>query len=177
MAFEPLLGEIQIFAFGFAPRNWAPCDGQLLPIAQNTALFSLLGTTYGGDGVTTFAEDLGRWPELFPTAATDATDLHTALMTLAVFIEKAGTGGALFRRLQAEFLTRLAAIDLAAEPAARAYRDLATHWTTIAVTAASDSDPATAPQRWQVTNDLASELRAPGRCRRPPCPYWAWCGT
>ncbi|OLM09204.1 MULTISPECIES: BtrH N-terminal domain-containing protein [unclassified Pseudonocardia] len=111
----------------------------------------------GLEGVTTFAEDFGRWPELFPTASTDATDLHTALMTLAVFIEKAGTGGALFRRLQAAFLSRLAATDPAAAPAARAYRDLAAHWTTVAV-AASDSDAAIAPQRWQTTNDLISEL-------------------
>ncbi|MEM1119379.1 MAG: tail fiber protein, partial [Bacteroidota bacterium] len=52
---EPYLGEIILFAGNFAPRGWAFCDGQLLPIAQNTALFSLLGTTYGGDGRTTFA--------------------------------------------------------------------------------------------------------------------------
>ena len=52
---NPFLGEVQIFAGNFAPRGWAFCDGQLLPIAQNTALFSLLGTTYGGDGRTTFA--------------------------------------------------------------------------------------------------------------------------
>jgi microcystin-dependent protein len=51
---EPLLGEIKMFAGNFAPRGWAFCDGQLLPIAQNTALFSILGTTYGGDGRTTF---------------------------------------------------------------------------------------------------------------------------
>jgi len=53
-----------MFGFNFAPRGWARCDGQLLPIAQNTALFSLLGTTYGGDGRTTFAlPDLrGRVP-------------------------------------------------------------------------------------------------------------------
>lgn len=52
---EPFLGQIQPFGFNFAPRGWAFCDGQLLPIAQNTALFSLLGTTFGGDGRTTFA--------------------------------------------------------------------------------------------------------------------------
>ena len=55
MPSEPCLGEVRIFAFNFAPRGWAFCDGQLLPIAQNTALFSLLGTIYGGDGRTTFA--------------------------------------------------------------------------------------------------------------------------
>ena len=51
---EPLLGTIILFAGNFAPRGWALCNGQLLPIAQNTALFSILGTTYGGDGITTF---------------------------------------------------------------------------------------------------------------------------
>ena len=52
---EPFLGEIRMVGFNFAPRGWALCNGQILSIAQNTALFSLLGTTYGGDGVTTFA--------------------------------------------------------------------------------------------------------------------------
>jgi len=52
---EPFIAEIRIFAGNFAPRSWAFCDGQLLPIAQNTALFSLIGTTYGGDGRTTTA--------------------------------------------------------------------------------------------------------------------------
>lgn len=52
---EPFLGEIRIFSFNFNPRGWALCNGGLLSIAQNTALFSLLGTTYGGNGVTTFA--------------------------------------------------------------------------------------------------------------------------
>lgn len=52
---EPFIGEIVIFGGNFAPRGWAFCDGQLLAISQNTALFSILGTTYGGDGRTTFA--------------------------------------------------------------------------------------------------------------------------
>jgi len=61
---EPFIAEIKIFAGNFAPRGWAFCDGQLLQIAQNTALFSLIGTTYGGDGRTTTAlPDLrGRAP-------------------------------------------------------------------------------------------------------------------
>lgn len=61
---EPFIAEIRIFAGNFAPRGWAFCNGQLLPIAQNTALFSLIGTTYGGDGRTTTAlPDLqGRAP-------------------------------------------------------------------------------------------------------------------
>lgn len=61
---EPYLGMIIIVPYNFAPRGWAFCNGQILAIAQNTALFSLLGTTFGGNGQTTFAlPDLrGRWP-------------------------------------------------------------------------------------------------------------------
>jgi microcystin-dependent protein len=51
---EPFLGEIRMFSFGFPPKGWALCNGQTLPIAQNQALFAILGTTYGGNGVTTF---------------------------------------------------------------------------------------------------------------------------
>jgi microcystin-dependent protein len=51
---EPFLGEIRIIGFSFAPRGWAICNGQLLPISQNTALFSILGTYFGGDGKVTF---------------------------------------------------------------------------------------------------------------------------
>lgn len=61
---DPFIGQVIMFAGNFAPRGWAFCDGQLLPIAQYSALFSILGTTYGGDGVTTFGlPDLrGRFP-------------------------------------------------------------------------------------------------------------------
>lgn len=61
---EPFLGEVRMMSFGFAPRGWALCNGQLLPINQNQALFSLLGTNFGGNGTTTFAlPDLrGRVP-------------------------------------------------------------------------------------------------------------------
>src|SRR3954447_5276203 len=52
---DPFVAEIRIFPFNFAPTGWAFCNGQLLPISQNTALFSLLGTTYGGDGKSNFA--------------------------------------------------------------------------------------------------------------------------
>ncbi len=52
---SPFVAEIRIFPFNFAPTGWALCDGQILPISQNTALFSLLGTTYGGNGQSTFA--------------------------------------------------------------------------------------------------------------------------
>ena len=55
MPAEPFLGEIMLVPYNFAPRGWAFCNGQILSIAQNTALFSLLGTTYGGNGQTTFA--------------------------------------------------------------------------------------------------------------------------
>jgi microcystin-dependent protein len=62
----PFVAEIRIFGFGFPPTGWAFCDGQLLPISQNTALFSLLGTFYGGDGKSTFA-----LPDLQGSAATN----------------------------------------------------------------------------------------------------------
>jgi microcystin-dependent protein len=63
---DPFVAEIRIFPFNFSPVGWAQCNGQLLPISQNTALFALLGTTYGGDGKSTFA-----LPDL-----TDAVPLH-----------------------------------------------------------------------------------------------------
>jgi microcystin-dependent protein len=68
----PFLSEIRIFSFNFAPRGWAMCNGQFLPIAQNQALFALLGTTYGGNGQTTFAlPDLrGRVPIHFGSGFT-----------------------------------------------------------------------------------------------------------
>ena len=69
---DPFLGEIRPFAFGFPPKGWASCDGQLLPIAQNTALFSLLGTMYGGDGRTTFA-----LPDLRGRAGMHVNPVHT----------------------------------------------------------------------------------------------------
>lgn len=61
---EPFLGEIRIMSFVFAPKGWALCNGQLLPINQNQALFSLLGTTFGGDGRVNFAlpDNRGRTP-------------------------------------------------------------------------------------------------------------------
>ncbi len=61
---DPFVAEIRMFPFNFAPRGWAWCDGQLLPLSQNTALFSLLGTTYGGNGMSNFAlpDLMGRTP-------------------------------------------------------------------------------------------------------------------
>ena len=64
---DPFIGQISIFSFAFPPRGWAFCNGQVLSIQQNQALFSLLGTTYGGDGITTFA-----LPNLQSRAATSA---------------------------------------------------------------------------------------------------------
>ena len=52
---DPFVAEVRVFGFNFAPKGWATCDGQILPLSQNTALFSLLGTTYGGNGQSTFA--------------------------------------------------------------------------------------------------------------------------
>jgi microcystin-dependent protein len=68
---EPFLAEVRIVGFNFAPRGWASCDGQILPISQNQSLFALLGTIYGGDGRTTFAlpELRGRTP-LHPGTST-----------------------------------------------------------------------------------------------------------
>ena len=91
---DPFIGEIRMFAFGFAPQGWALCNGQLLAINQNQALFSLLGTTYGGNGTTTFAlPDLrsrvpvhqGQGPGLSPYAegqagGTEAVTLAAAQM-------------------------------------------------------------------------------------------------
>ncbi|MEN2401098.1 tail fiber protein [Flavobacterium sp. MC2016-06] len=93
---DEIMGTIKIFAFNFAPRNWALCNGQIMPITQNTALFSLLGTTYGGNGVNTFAlPDLRsktmvgvgqgtglstiNWGE---TAGTESTSLNANTMPL-----------------------------------------------------------------------------------------------
>lgn len=80
----PFYGEIRIFACNYAPRGWAFCSGQLLPIAQNPALFSLLGTIYGGDGRTTYAlPDLrGRAPVHVSAAEPQGTTGGAAAVTL-----------------------------------------------------------------------------------------------
>lgn len=89
---DPLLGSIYMFGFGFAPRGWATCDGQILPISPNTALFSLLGTTYGGNGQTTFAlPDLrgrvpihqGQGPGLSPYSLGQVSGSETVTLTIA----------------------------------------------------------------------------------------------
>lgn len=66
---DPFLAEIRVFPFNFPPRGWAFCEGQVMPISQNTALFSLLGTNYGGDGKSTFA-----LPDLRGSGATGVSD-------------------------------------------------------------------------------------------------------
>ena len=76
---EPFIAEIRIFAGNFAPRGWAFCDGQLLPIAQNTALFSLIGTTYGGDGRTTTLAD--GWTIRAADGAISASEERTIAIT------------------------------------------------------------------------------------------------
>ena len=73
---EPFLGEVSCFAFGYEPEGWAPCDGREMPIAQNQALYSLLGTTYGGDGETSF-----MLPKIAPLDAQGAT-LNWRIATL-----------------------------------------------------------------------------------------------
>ena len=122
---EPFLGQIQAFGFNFAPRFWAMCNGQLMSIAENTALFSLLGTIYGGDGRTTFQlPDLrgrsivhpGSGPGLTPiqvgqkggvehitlSTANMPSHNHTTVMNVGGTAEEAGAGhflgtsGALF---------------------------------------------------------------------------------
>lgn len=84
------LGEIMLVPYNFAPRGWAFCQGQILPIAQNTALFSLLGTTYGGNGTTTFAlPDLrgrcavssGQGPGLSPYSLGEVTGTESVTLT------------------------------------------------------------------------------------------------
>jgi microcystin-dependent protein len=89
---DPFIGEVKIFAGTFAPRGWAFCDGQVLPIAQNTALFSLLGTTYGGDGRTTFAlpnlgnrmpMHAGHGPGLTPRSLGEASGDAAVTLTTA----------------------------------------------------------------------------------------------
>ena len=80
---EPFLAEIRITSFAFAPKGWALCNGQLLPINQNQALFSLLGTTYGGNGTTNFAlpDMQGRAPMHFsgphPLGQSQGEETHT----------------------------------------------------------------------------------------------------
>lgn len=92
MGTQPFMGEIVMFAFGFTPRGYAACAGQLLAINQNQALFSLLGTTYGGDGQTTFAlpdlrgraaVGLGNGPGLSPVAQGERAGQESVALTIS----------------------------------------------------------------------------------------------
>lgn len=126
----------------------------------------------GLDGVAAFVADLDTWPDtLDPPTSNPAQGLHVALLALAVFIEKAGTGGGLFRRLQAEFLTDLAELTPHARPAADAFGELAAQWTSLAASATTDTAPDTAHERWhnvrrqaqrlpRLENDAADQLHA-----------------
>lgn len=89
---DPYLGQIESFAFGIVPKNWLPCNGQLLPIANFQALYSLLGTTYGGNGTTNFAlpdlrgriaMGIGQGPGLQPAVlgTREGEEMHTLLWT------------------------------------------------------------------------------------------------
>lgn len=103
---EPFVGEIRMFAGNFAPRGWALCDGQLLAVSQHNALFSLFGTTYGGDGHTTFGlpDMRGRMPvhagngpglaevKLGSKAGTDNTQLSPATTVKTGFSIDRGIG-------------------------------------------------------------------------------------
>lgn len=89
---EPFLGEIRYFSFDFAPKGWARCAGQILPINQNQALFSLLGTQYGGNGQTTFAlpnlqgracGHYGQGPGLSPRNIGEVTGSESVTLTAA----------------------------------------------------------------------------------------------
>jgi microcystin-dependent protein len=89
---EPFVGEIQMFGFNFNPRGWAFCNGALLPIRQNTALFALLGTTYGGDGKETFGLpnfagragcQQGQGPGLTPRDRGEVFGVDTVTLTLS----------------------------------------------------------------------------------------------
>jgi microcystin-dependent protein len=77
---ETFIGSIHLFAFNFTPANFLPCNGAMLPIAQNTALFSLLGTTYGGDGMTTFG---------IPKLAAPVEGMHYAITVNGIFPTRA----------------------------------------------------------------------------------------
>ncbi|MEU8494673.1 MULTISPECIES: BtrH N-terminal domain-containing protein [Pseudonocardia] len=130
----------------------APTDGNIITVPGAPAAGHGLG------GVATFLADLEAWPDVLDrTGETPEHDLHAALSTLAVFIEKAGTGGGLFRRLQAQFLAELTDIDARAHPAAVIYEELAGTWSEIAARAVDKTagPPAT---RWRNVQDRARRL-------------------
>lgn len=113
---EPFLGEIRLVGFNFAPRGWAFCDGQLLPINQNQSLYALLGTTYGGDGQTSFAlpDMRGR----VPVHVDDSVGLPLGMNTGALAIPSAGVGTLTAWSIDRGLATSLSETDVASGSAA-----------------------------------------------------------
>lgn len=130
---DPFIGEVRIFAGNFAPRGWAFCNGQLLPIAQNTALFSILGTTYGGDGRSTFA--LPNLQNAMPIGAGQGPGLNPVPLG-------ASLGSATVSLLTAEMPTHAHAVQTAV---------------------AADSTAPTAQSYVAPTSDNSAAFRANGR--------------
>ena len=95
---EPFLAEVRLFSFGFAPKGWALCNGQLLPINQNQALFSLLGTTYGGDGRVNFA--LPNLQGRVPVHMGNGITLGANGRRASTYVDRSGTGDARAPRLR-----------------------------------------------------------------------------
>ena len=121
---EPFTAEIRIFAGNFAPRGWAFCNGQILPVAQNTALFSLIGTTYGGDGRTTTAlPDLqgrapmhpGRGPGLTSRRLGQRAGVSTVTLSEAQIPSHTHTQRAAGRNARNEFPTNTTSFGEAGE--------------------------------------------------------------
>ena len=121
---EPFIAEIRIFAGNFAPRSWAFCSGQLLPIAQNTSLFSLIGTTYGGDGRTTTAlpnlqgrapMHPGNGPGLTTRRLGESGGVNTVTLTEAQMPSHTHTQRAAERRPRSEVPTATAVVSEAGE--------------------------------------------------------------
>ena len=121
---EPFIAEIRIFAGNFAPRGWAFCNGQLLPLSQNTALFSLIGTTYGGDGRSTTAlpnlegrvpMHPGRGPGLTSRRLGERLGVETVTLTEAQIPSHTHTLRASSRRARDEFPSNTASMAEAGE--------------------------------------------------------------
>ncbi len=121
---EPFIAEIKIFGGNYAPRSWAFCDGQLLPISQNTALFSIVGTTYGGDGRTTMGlpnmqgrapMHPGRGPGLTDRRLGQKTGVETVTLSESQMPVHTHTQQAASRRARNEFPSATAVFGEASE--------------------------------------------------------------
>src|SRR5437764_10873101 len=127
---DPFVAEIRIYPFNFAPKGWAFCDGQLLPISQNTALFSLLGTTYGGDGKSNFAlpnmqgnapMHPGQGPglslhDLGETGGAETVTLLESEIPAHSHIARASLSDGLFTQASGPLLAQLVGIGMYAPP-------------------------------------------------------------